>query len=258
MPDIDFEKLSAPFDEGDLEWRVQSCGSKEGKPWARVMPYVTCRAIMDRLDQVCGPAKWKNRFDRGPDGGVLCEISILLSGEWIGKWDGAGNGSRVSDGGEKNNEGPDPVKTALSNAMKRASVQWGIGRYLYRIEPAFATVTESGRFFGKTKDGMAFRWNPPDFRYLGGQKRAPNQGKTGQIRGDFGDSEGEKGKSEGKREGKSGEKQLTIADAKVQMDKISDKQELLTWLTANQERLKGCKKAALAYFNERMRQFKAK
>ena len=49
------QKLQAPFPPEDIEWRAQSSGyDKSGQPWALIMPYVTNRAIQERLDDVFG------------------------------------------------------------------------------------------------------------------------------------------------------------------------------------------------------------
>ena len=48
-------RLRDPFAPEDIEWRVQQAGEKNGRPWARVLAYVTNRAIMERLDEVVGP-----------------------------------------------------------------------------------------------------------------------------------------------------------------------------------------------------------
>lgn len=146
---MNLKLLSEPFPEQDIEWRVQDCGEKNGKIWARVLAYVTNRAIMERLDDVVGIESWKNEYLPGPSGGVVCGISIKIGSEWITKWDGAEN---------SNIEG---VKGGLSNSMKRAAVQWGIGRYLYKLEAGFAKISEAGRMSGKLKSGNWFRWDPP-------------------------------------------------------------------------------------------------
>lgn len=165
MGQIDFSALALPFAEEEIEWRIQQAGEKQGRFWALVVPYVTNRAIQQRLDDVCGPENWKNEFARGPDGGVLCGISIrvpvqsvnLTTGEttetfeWVTKHDGADNPKM--DGNE--------TKGGLSAAMKRAAVQWSIGRFLYALEEGWAEISAQGRFRGKTKDGKPFRWNPP-------------------------------------------------------------------------------------------------
>lgn len=146
----DLACLREPFPAADLEWRVQQCGTKNGRVWARVVAYVTARAIQDRLDAVCGPENWKNVFRAGPAGGVLCGLAIRIGGEWVTKWNGAENTDIES------------VKGGLSAATKRAAVEWGIGRYLYGIEEGWANVHESGRFRGRTKEGVVFRWDPPE------------------------------------------------------------------------------------------------
>ncbi len=162
---MDLSKLCEPFPLDAIEFRLQSAGERNGKVWALCIVYVDARAIMDRLDEVCGPAHWRNEFREGPGGGVLCGISIRLplhSGvdtatgevlmhghEWVTKWDGAEN---------TDIEG---VKGGLSGAMKRAAVQWGIGRFLYQIDESFAEIADNGTHRGKTKEGKAFRWNPP-------------------------------------------------------------------------------------------------
>lgn len=145
---MDLKLLADPFPESDVEWRVQSSGVKGDAVWARVLAYITNRAIMERLDDVCGPENWRNEYKHGPDGAVLCGISIKVAGEWVTKWDGA------------ENTDIEAVKGGLSNAMKRAGVQWGIGRYLYQLEEGFANCS-GGPHFAKTKDGTTFRWTPP-------------------------------------------------------------------------------------------------
>jgi hypothetical protein len=147
-------RLRDPFAPEDIEWRVQTAGEKNGKPWARVLAYVTNRAIMDRLDEVVGPANWQNVYREGPAGGVICGLSIRVARvdgttEWVTKWDGAENTDIES------------VKGGLSNAMKRAAVQWGIGRLLYNLEEGWATVPDGGRCSARTKDGKWFKWDPP-------------------------------------------------------------------------------------------------
>lgn len=149
MNGIDFTSLQAVFSQQEIEWRLQQSGEKNGRVWAICVPYVTNRAIMQRLDDVVGPARWKNRFRAGPEGGVLCGISIHTGEGWVTKWDGAEN---------TDIEG---VKGGLSGAMKRSAVQWGIGRYLYALEDAFARVSEGGALRGKTRGGRSFRWDPP-------------------------------------------------------------------------------------------------
>ena len=160
-----FDDLKKPFKREDLEWRVLRAGvHKSTGEWAMVMTYVNNRAIMDRLDKVLGPGCWQNKFAAGPDGGVICGIGIGIEHkdddgdewlDWRWKWDGAPNTDIES------------VKGGLSDAMKRAAVQWGIGRYLYRLPATFAKVTSNGEYRANGKDKYSgveynFKWDPPD------------------------------------------------------------------------------------------------
>jgi len=144
-----FEDLKKPFRLTDLEWRPQRTGIGNNGEWAQVLCYVTNRAIMDRLDEVCGPENWQNRFDKGPDGGVMCGLGLKLLDEWVWKWDGAPNTDIES------------VKGGISAAMKRAAVQWGMGRYLYNLGTSYAIVSQNGKHSSKTPNGDWFNWDPP-------------------------------------------------------------------------------------------------
>ncbi|EJB8470195.1 recombinase [Citrobacter freundii] len=151
---MDLSKLDEPFHTCDIEWRIQQSGKTgAGKVWAMVLAYVTNRAIMKRLDDVCGKAGWKNEYRDIPNnGGVECGISIKVGDEWITKWDAAEQ-TQV-----------EAVKGGRSGAMKRAAVQWGIGRYLYELEEGFAQVsTEKSQGWNraKLKDNTTFYWLHP-------------------------------------------------------------------------------------------------
>ena len=151
---MELKKLHEPFPAADLEWRVQSCGKKNNAAefWVKVLAYVTNRAIMERLDNVCGQENWQNVFREwivGNHSGVMCGISIRVGDEWVTKFDGAENTEIEA------------IKGGISSAMKRAAVQWGIGRYLYGIPEGWGIPTEKGEYSAKTKEGTWFRWNPP-------------------------------------------------------------------------------------------------
>ena len=116
-------ELRAPFDPEDVKWRIQTAGmGGGGNPWAMIVPYITSRAIHQRLDEVFG-FNWQNEQKPAPDGnGWLCGISVKVDGEWVTRWDGA------------ENTNIEPLKGGLSGAMKRAGVLFGIGRYLYQLD----------------------------------------------------------------------------------------------------------------------------
>jgi hypothetical protein len=126
---IDISKLSKPFAANEIEWRAQRSGfSGNGDPWCMVLAYVTNRAVMNRLDEVFGPLNWQNDF-KIVSNGFLCGIGAFDGEKWVWKWDGA----QETD--------IEATKGGLSGAMKRAAVQWNIGRYLYDLESTFAECT---------------------------------------------------------------------------------------------------------------------
>lgn len=154
------DQLAAHFAPTDVEWRIGTAGKKDdGSIWAKAFAYITNRAIQDRLDAVVGPGNWKNEFKEWTTGtpGVLCGLSLKLDGEWVTKWDG----SEQTD--------MEALKGGLSGAMKRAAVQWGIGRYLYDLPEGWAKVSDRGQHFAQVKikvggqeQKIAFKWDPPD------------------------------------------------------------------------------------------------
>src|SRR5690606_38735123 len=129
-------KLAAFFPPEDVEWKPGA--TTQDKKKALAMAYITNRAVQQRLGDVCGPAGWRNEYREGPGGGVLCGLSIRVTHddgttEWVCKWDGA------------ENTAVEAVKGGLSDSMKRAAAQWGIGRYLYTPESVWVPLDERGR-----------------------------------------------------------------------------------------------------------------
>lgn len=130
------QELAKPFAPEDLEWRLQQTIADKCRGLA--VPYVTNRAIQDRLDDVVGPENWHNEFKpwhgNGKKESQICGISVFFEGRgFVTKWDGA------------EDTDIEAIKGGLSDSMKRAAVQWGIGRVLYKMEPVWVTVEQRGK-----------------------------------------------------------------------------------------------------------------
>lgn len=117
--------LKTPTDQ--IKWR-QGPGGKQ-------LAYVDARYVMGVLDALVGPENWQ-RVHLMDGQKVACGIGIHVEyqpksvtssmpalGEWVWKWDGAG---------ETDIEGE---KGSFSDSFKRAAVLWGIGRDLYSMQP---------------------------------------------------------------------------------------------------------------------------
>jgi hypothetical protein len=145
----DLKKLSAPFPDEEIDWKVQRCGLRGNDPWAVVVPYVDARAIMKRLDDVAGPENWQTKLLPTANG-MLCELSLRINGEWVAKMDGSDETDY------------EPFKGGISKALVRAAVHWGIGRDLYNLPDTFAKFVEKstpGARWAKI-DGKEFWWVP--------------------------------------------------------------------------------------------------
>lgn len=134
---IDLVALAAPYPAAEIEWRVGS--TNKDKTSGLALAYLTARHVMDRLDAVCGPANWSDRYEfHGAR--TVCYLSIRVDGEWVTKADGAGDSDVEAE------------KGAISDALKRAAVKWGIGRYLYDLGNVWVDLEEAGRSVRIKKD----------------------------------------------------------------------------------------------------------
>jgi hypothetical protein len=113
--------LSAPFAPKDVKFKPQMVKNNR----CLAMAYIDARLIQDRLDEVLGVENWQDRYDILTDGSVMCRLRVKLGGRWITKSD-VGSPSDQPDSGDR-------LKAAFSDALKRAAVKFGIGRYLYRL-----------------------------------------------------------------------------------------------------------------------------
>lgn len=130
--------LAQPFDPSQVHWRAQTVVN--GK--ALALAYVDARDVMDRLDTVCGPENWQDQMVETAKGRIFCTLSINVGGHWVNKCDGAGNTDVEGD------------KGAVSDALKRAAVKWGIARYLYSLGNTWVPceIGQNGKFKKFTDD----------------------------------------------------------------------------------------------------------
>lgn len=140
-------RLSEPFAAADVEWRVTKLRSQNSE--GLVVPFIDSRAIQNRLDDVVGPFFWRTRFipwhqyvpkpgkyedpnevQKTPVSSQLCGLSIYDAErkEWVEKVDGA------------ENTDIEAIKGGISDSFKRASVLWGVGRYLYEIPARWTSL----------------------------------------------------------------------------------------------------------------------
>lgn len=148
---MDLENFYKPFRGDDLEWRVQRSGKTgKGNLWAIIVPYLTSRAVMDRLDETVGPGGWSDSYQIY-DKNLICTIIIKIGDEWVSKQDGAQ---------ETNIEA---FKGGIADAFKRAAVKWGMGRDLYKCPTVYAEFVDRntpGAEYLKIENETHY-WIPP-------------------------------------------------------------------------------------------------
>jgi len=144
-----FAELKKPFFPHQIDWRV-SREVRNGEGVA-VLAYLTARAVMDRLDEACGPDQWTSELNPVAGRGFICELSLRMpTGEWVHRSD-------VCD--ESDIEG---FKGAASGALKRAAVLFGVGRYLYDLPDMFADLKASKAGMRNPRWHKGKFWDTPE------------------------------------------------------------------------------------------------
>lgn len=129
-------RLAAPFDARTIRWKPQVVQGNR----ALAVAYVDARVVMDRLDSVLGVGNWQTSYRETKDG-IVCQLRAKIDGEWCMHED-VGSESAQPDEGDRR-------KAAFSDAIKRAAVHLGIGRYLYRLEPQWVDYDPKKKQFTK-------------------------------------------------------------------------------------------------------------
>ena len=132
------QALAEPFDPREVRFKPAVVSGNR----AMAIAYVDARVIQDRLDDVLGVAGWQDEYDCLPDGGVVCRLRLRLGDEWITKMD-VGSPSEQPDEGDRR-------KASFSDALKRAAVKFGVGRYLYRLPSQWVDYDPQKRQFART------------------------------------------------------------------------------------------------------------
>jgi hypothetical protein len=146
------ERASRPFDPDEVEFTVKATSRDRRK--ALMVAHLTARSVMDRLDEMVREGlleSWTTAFEvvergtvkaRTRDGekedpfyAVVARIHLELPG---------GKTLVKEDVGEG-----DTLKGAFSDALKRAAVHLGIGRYLYRLGEMWADLPEGKDYPGE-------------------------------------------------------------------------------------------------------------
>ncbi len=156
------EQLRKPFPANKISFKCQTKPNEKGN--SLVVAYIDARDVMERLDDVIGP-DWSDRYEKaGTAKGLVCYLTVC--------------GVTRADVGDDDNEN-EPVKSAYSDAFKRAAVKFGVGRFLYDLPKMWAKAKPMGKSFvledgeidrlrRQVDDFLAGRSSPGSSRASGG------------------------------------------------------------------------------------------
>lgn len=125
------QQLKAPFAPAEVDFRVQGKATEQGR--GQIVAYIDARAVQDRLDSVVGTEGWSFTWEPVAvvNGVVKVAKGSLRLLDLPPKED-------VGDSGDI-----EPNKSAVSDALKRAAVQWGVGRYLYERKAVWVDLEKA-------------------------------------------------------------------------------------------------------------------
>ncbi len=132
------DRLAEPFDPKWLRFKPQATKGNR----ALAVAYISGNAVMERLDDVVGPGGWKTEYLQVGPQSVECRLYLKVDGEWVCKAD-------VGATSEQPDEG-DRMKAAYSDALKRAALNWGIGRYIRSLPQEWCDFDPQRKQFTNT------------------------------------------------------------------------------------------------------------
>jgi len=127
------------------KWKVQTCNDYG----FTAVAYIDARDLMDLLDDVVGPENWQTNYSEHK-GNLYCKLGIRINDSWVWKEDCGTESFSDKEKGE------------ASDALKRAGVQWGIGRFLYSLP-----IVKMGKeYVSKGNNGKNQPYSPKTGRFL--------------------------------------------------------------------------------------------
>lgn len=128
-----FRELAAPFKitgaDGQQyynhKWKMQT-------NTGLCVPYIDSRQVSTRLNEVLGVDGWSDTLIETTGNYMICELTCYINSKAITK-------SNVGTPGNVEKD-----KSQASDALKRAAVKFGIGEYLYHMEPVKVNTVTGG------------------------------------------------------------------------------------------------------------------
>lgn len=139
LDELLLNNLKNPIDPKFVKCRVGATSKDKTK--GIPLFYLDSREVMKKLDEACGIGGWQTKKELC-DGGVKCSLSILMPQlditspeRWITRED-YGEFTKTA-----------ALKGGSSDSLKRAAMNFGVGRYLYYIPNTWVPYDEVKKKF---------------------------------------------------------------------------------------------------------------
>lgn len=161
-------QLSEPFQVKDVKFRAGATSERNGELKALALAYIEARDVMNRLDEVVGWDGWQDEYRVLRETGNSLEVECTLTINGVSRSD-AGIG--------------DDAKAAYSDALKRAAVKFGVGRYLYNLPKVWVHAKRVGKAVYLNADPVLPKWAMPSNN--GGMKKKAEDKPQLELNGDL-------------------------------------------------------------------------
>jgi hypothetical protein len=164
MADNDlYKKLREPFDVRFISWKINNYNADKTK--AMITFHIDARAVQHRLNQVVGVEGWSFSFSElEKDKGVHGKLTLFFFCEEPTKAKSKdeciiNEVTREDVGYATNSDKNEWYKDAVSDALKRCAVHFGVGHFLYALPPLWIDLKEPGqKYLSADQDKYCETW----------------------------------------------------------------------------------------------------
>jgi len=137
-----FQKLAEPFTTMGPDGKVYTAHKWKMQTNSGIcVPFIDSRQVSFRLNEVLGVDGWKDSLIESAGNYIICELTLTIDGHDITRSDVGTPGNIEKEKGQ------------ASDAFKRAAVKFGIGAYLYNMEPVQMKTVRAGKIYPATEKG---------------------------------------------------------------------------------------------------------
>jgi hypothetical protein len=158
-----YKKLREPFDVRFVNWKINNYSGDKTK--AMITFYLDARAVQHRLNQVLGVEGWSFSFSElDKDQGVHGKLTVYIFTDNPEKPKSKDECiihevTREDVGYASTTNKDEWYKDAVSDALKRCAVHFGVGHFLYALPNLWVDLTEPGqKYLNKDQDKYISDW----------------------------------------------------------------------------------------------------